>query len=174
MKKKKMYVLDIVALVAAVILIGLTGLVSSCAVSRGQGDDTKEVTLYGLGTGKSIDENTAREIAIDVALGSLSKKYESKVKSASSNYTRQSGNKNTTLYESLIDIYTNNILRGVEYKGDRRPVRRNMRGEYIYRVEARVNQTVLKRSVDTVLDNYEMTREQRQAFREEMMGAGNY
>ena len=174
MKKKRMYLLDIVALVAAVILIGLTGLVSSCAVSRGQGDDTKEVTLYGLGTGKSIDENTARGMAKTAALGDLSQAIRVKVKSASSNYTRQNGGKNTALYESLVDAFTDNILQGVEYRGDRRPVRRNMRGEYIYRVEARVNQTVLKRSVDTVLDNYEMTREQRQAFREEMMGAGNY
>jgi hypothetical protein len=73
-----------------------------------------------------------------------------------------------------VDIFTDNILQGVEFKGDRRPVRRNMSGKYIYRVEARVSQTVFKKSVDTVLDNYEMTREQRQAFREEMMGAGNY
>ena len=172
MKKKKMYVLDIVALVAAVILIGLTGLVSSCAVSRGQGDDTKEVTLYGLGDGKAFDKNIARGVAKTAALGELSLAVKARVKSVTSNYFNLDNKREKCLYESLADSYTDNTLKGVVFKGDRHPVRRNLRGEYVYSIEARITQEVLKQNLG-IYENY-LTREQRQAFREEMMGSGNY
>lgn len=129
----------------------------------------KEVELYGYGVGTSTDENTARGMAMTAALGDLSTKLQAEVRTASSNYQKQSGTYNKTLYESLTEVVSQNRLQGVTYKGDKKPASRKG-GKYEYRIEARINQTLLKKNVEAIFDELDATAEERDAFRKEMFG----
>ena len=129
----------------------------------------EEVELVGYGVGKSADESLARKIAMTDALGDLSTKMKAAVRTASSNYQKQSGTYNKTLFEAITDVVSENQLQGVIYSGDRRPAQ-YVKGQYVFRIEARVNHTVLKKNVDTVLDELDATDEERDAFRREMFG----
>ena len=129
----------------------------------------EEVELYGYGVGASSDENTARGMAMTAALGDLSTKLQSEVRTASSNYQKQTGTFNKTLFESLTEVVSRNRLQGVTYKGDKKPASRKG-GKYEYRIEARVNQTLLKKNVEAVFDELDATADERDAFRKEMFG----
>lgn len=130
----------------------------------------EEVTLQGIGTGESTDENIARGIAKNVALGDLSVKLEARVRTASSNYQKQVGETSKVLYESLVEVVSKNNLQDVVYTGDITPV--NVRnGKYKYQVTATVNQTRLMEKMDQVLERLDATDEERDAFREEMFGS---
>ena len=150
-------------LAIAIMLIASCGTSKETAKTQGMDYTAEEVELYGYGVGKSADENTARGIAMTVALGDLSQKIEANVRTASSNYAKQTGTTNKTLF------YSNNLLQGVVYKGDRIP-ERYTKGQYVYRVEARINHTIFKKNVENVLDELDATKEERDAFRREMFG----
>lgn len=129
----------------------------------------EEVELYGYGVGKSSDENTARGMAMTLSLGDLSVKLQAKVRTAASNYQKQSGDFNKTLYESLTEVVSENRLQGVAFTGDRNPASCK-NGLYEYRVTARINQVILKETVGSILDRYSSVEEERDAFRKEMFG----
>lgn len=129
----------------------------------------EEVELVGYGRGVSVDWNTARGIATTNALGDLSQKMEAKVRTASTNYQKQSGSYNKALYEAITDVVSQNNLRGVTYKGDKKEVS-NRGGKFEFRVEARVNHVQLRKNIDAVLDELDATDEERDAFRREMFG----
>lgn len=129
----------------------------------------EEVELYGYGVGTSTDENTARGIAMTAALGDLSTKLQAEVRTASSNYQKQTGSNNKTLFESLTEVVSQSKLQGVTYKGDKKPAS-HKGGKYEYRIEARVNQTILKKNVEAIFDELDATVEERDAFRKEMFG----
>ena len=159
-----------------VILAIIAVLVSSCAVSNKTTKSAdyvaEEVELVGYGQGESSDWNTAQGIAQTQALKNLSIKLGSAVRTASSNYQKQSGNYNKTLYESLTEVVSEQNLEGVVYKGDSRETfYRN--GKYMFRVEARVNHTILRKNIERVLEELDATDEEREAFRREMFGANN-
>lgn len=149
--------------------------ISGCAPMRnatttqGINFTTEEIEIYGYGVGTSTDENTARGIAMTAALGDLSTKLQAEVRTASSNYQKQTGSYNKTLFESLTEVVSQNRLQGVTYKGDRKPASRRG-GKYEYRIEARVNQTILKKNVEAVFDELDATAEERNAYRQEMFG----
>lgn len=103
------------------------------------------------------------------ALGDLSAKLQAEVRTASSNYQRQTGAGNATLFESLTEAVSRNRLLGVTYKGDR-TANSFRNGKYTYRIEARVSQTILRRNVDRILDETEATADERAAFMREMFG----
>lgn len=144
---------------------------SSKRLSSTQGMEytAEEVELYGYGVGTSTDENTARGIAMTAALGDLSTKLQSEVRTASSNYQKQTGSYNKTLFESLTEVVSQNRLQGVTYKGDKKPAS-HKGGKYEYRIEARVNQTILKKNVEAIFDELDTTAEERNAYRQEMFG----
>ena len=129
----------------------------------------EEVEFYGYGVGTSTDENTARGIAMTAALGDLSTKLQAEVRTASSNYQKQTGSFNKTLFESLTEVVSQNRLQGVTYKGDKKPAS-HKGGKYEYRIEAHVNQTILKKTVEAIFDELDATQEERNAFRKEMFG----
>ena len=162
---KKIFAIFAVAIVAMWI--------NSCGTSKkavtNQEYTVEEVELYGYGVGESTNENTARGIAMTAALGDLSIKLGSNVNAARSNYEKQNGNYNKALYESLVDVVSSNRLTGITYKGDRKPdsVRR---GVYTYRIEAHVNQVLLRKNVEAILDEMDATAEERNAYRREMFG----
>lgn len=132
----------------------------------------EEVTLYGYGVGKYEDENTARNMAMTAALGDLSVKLQAKVRTASSNYQKQTGTMNKTLFESLTEVVSENQLQGVTFIGDKK-ASDYTRGKYEYRIEARVNETILKKSVNAILDELDATADERDAYRREMFGDDN-
>ena len=117
----------------------------------------------------SADENTARGMAMTLSLGDLSVKLQAKVRTAASNYQKQSGDFNKTLYESLTEVVSENRLQGVAFTGDRNPASCK-NGQYEYRVTARINQVILKETVGSILDRYSSVEEERDAFRKEMFG----
>jgi hypothetical protein len=123
----------------------------------------------GYGVGVSADENTARGIAMTAALGDLSTKLQAEVRTASSNYQRQTGNANSTLFESLTESVSRNRLQGVAYKGDR-SAQSYRNGRYTYRIEARLSQTVFRQNVERILDEMDATADERAAFKREMFG----
>jgi hypothetical protein len=129
----------------------------------------EEVELVGYGRGVSVDWNTARGIATTNALGDLSQKMEAKVRTASSNYQKQSGTYNKTLYEAITDVVSQNNLKGVTYKGDKKEVS-SRGGKFEFRVEARVNYTLLRKNVESVLDELDATDAERDEFRRQMFG----
>ena len=129
----------------------------------------EEVELVGYGVGKSADESTARRMAMTDALGDLSAKMKAAVRTASSNYQKQSGTYNKTLFEAITDVVSENHLQGVVYKGDRKPDQYT-KGQYIFRVEARMNHTILRKNVEGILDELDATDAERDAFRREMFG----
>ena len=141
----------------------------SITTTQGQDYTAEEVELYGYGVGTSTDENTARGMAMTAALGDLSTKLQAEVRTASSNYQKQSGTFNKTLYESLTEVVSQNRLQGVTYKGDKKPASRKG-GKYEYRIDARINQTLLKKNVEAIFDELDATAEERDAFRKEMFG----
>jgi hypothetical protein len=96
-------------------------------------------------------------------------KMKSAVRTANSNYQKQSGTYNKALFEAITDVVSENHLQGVLYKGDRKPDQYT-RGQYVFRVEARVNHTILRKNVDSVLDELDATDAERDAFRREMFG----
>ena len=159
-----------ICMAIAMLLIASCGTSKKAAQTQGMDYTAEEVELYGYGVGKSTDENTARGMAMTSALGDLSQKMQVKVRTASSNYAKQSGTFNKTLYESLTEVVSENRLQGVVYKGDKRPDQ-YVRGTYVYRVEARVNHTILKKNIESVLDELDATDEERDAFRREMFGS---
>lgn len=158
-----------------VAIFAISFLISACSASnkatKMQGTEytAEEVELYGYGVGTSTDENTARGMAMTAALGDLSTKLQAEVRTASSNYQKQSGTFNKTLYESLTEVVSQNRLQGVTYKGDKKPASRKG-GKYEYRIEARINQTLLKKNVEAIFDELDATAEERDAFRKEMFG----
>ena len=160
--------LIIVCYVAAILsLTGCAAGRNATTLSQGDGFEAEEIELYGFGVGRSSDENTARGIAMTNALGDLSVKMQASVRTASSEYKKQTGISNKALYESLIEVVSDNRLEGVVYSGDRRPSSFK-NGQYEYRVEARVNHTLLKKKVDSILDELDATDEEREAFRSYM------
>ena len=160
-----------------VAIFAISFLISACSASnkatKMQGTEytAEEVELYGYGVGTSTDENIARGMAMTAALGDLSTKLQAEVRTASSNYQKQSGTFNKTLYESLTEVVSQNRLQGVTYKGDKKPASRKG-GKYEYRIEARINQTLLKKNVEAIFDELDATAEERDAFRKEMFGGG--
>lgn len=149
----------------------LAGCASSKKAAETQGMEytAEEVELVGYGRGVSTDWNTARGIAVTNALGDLSTKMTNSVRTASSNYQKQSGTFNKTLYEALTEVVSANNLEGVVYKGDKREVS-HRGGAFEFRVEARINHTILKKNIENVLDELDATDEERDAFRREMFG----
>lgn len=150
-------------------------MLASCASSKkavetqGAEYTAEEVELVGYGRGESADWNTARGIAVTNSLGDLSMKMKAAVRTASSNYQKQSGTFNKTLYEAITDVVSTNNLQGVVFKGDKKEVsRRN--GKYEFRVEARVNHTILRKNIENVLDELDATDAERDEFRREMFG----
>lgn len=129
----------------------------------------ERVDLTGYGVGVSADENTARGIAMTAALGDLSTKLQTEVRTASSNYQKQTGSANGTLFESLTESVSQNRLQGVTYKGDRSAYSyRN--GKYTYRIEARLSQTIFRQNVERILDEMDAAADERAAFKREMFG----
>lgn|GEM_PF-3713810 len=159
----------IVAIFAIAFLISACGTSNKATKMQGTDYTAEEVELYGYGVGTSTDENTARGMAMTAALGDLSTKLQAEVRTASSNYQKQSGTFNKTLYESLTEVVSQNRLQGVTYKGDKKPASRKG-GKYEYRIEARINQTLLKKNVEAIFDELDATAEERDAFRKEMFG----
>ena len=159
----------IVAIFAIAFLISACGTSNKATKMQGTDYTAEEVELYGYGVGTSTDENTARGMAMTAALGDLSTKLQAEVRTASSNYQKQSGTFNKTLYESLTEVVSQNRLQGVTYKGDKKPASRKG-GKYEYRIEARINQTLLKKNVEAIFDKLDATAEERDAFRKEMFG----
>ena len=159
----------IVAIIAIAFLISACGTSNKATKMRGMDYTAEEVELYGYGVGTSTDENTARGMAMTAALGDLSTKLQAEVRTASSNYQKQSGTFNKTLYESLTEVVSQNRLQGVTYKGDKKPASRKG-GKHEYRIEARINQTLLKKNVEAIFDELDATAEERDAFRKEMFG----
>ncbi len=157
----------IFAVVIAAMMINSCG--SSKKAATVQDYTVEEVELYGYGVGESANENTARGIAMTAALGDLSIKLGSNVNAARSNYEKQSGTYNKALYESLVDVVSSNRLTGITYKGDRKPDSYK-RGVYTYRIEAHVNQVLLRKNVEAILDEMDATAEERNAYRSEMFG----
>ena len=157
----------------AIAILMLAGCASSkkAVESQTQGVEytAEEVELVGYGRGVSADWNTARGIAITNSLGDLSTKMKAAVRTASSNYQKQTGNYNKTLYEAITDVVSENHLQGVVFKGDRKEVS-NRGGQFEFRVEARVNTTILKRNVESIFDELDATEAERDAFRREMFG----
>ena len=155
----------------AIAMMLLAGCASSKKAAETQGVDytAEEVELVGYGRGESVDWNTARGIAITEALGDLSRKMKAAVRTASSNYQKQTGTANKTLYEAITDVVSENRLMGVTFKGDKREVDRRG-GKFEFRVEARVNTTILRKNVDTILDELDATDEERNEFRRQMFG----
>lgn len=153
----------------AIAIVLLAGCASSKKAVTGMDYTAEEVELVGYGRGESADWNTARGIAVTAALGDLSQKMEASVRTASSNYQKQSGTYNKTLYEALTDVVSVNKLQGVVYKGDRKEICRHG-GRFEFRVEARVNHTILRKNIESVLDELDATDEERDAFRREMFG----
>lgn len=129
----------------------------------------ERVDLTGYGVGVSADENTARGIAMTAALGDLSTKLQAEVRTASSNYQKQTGNANSTLFESLTESVSRNRLQGVAYKGDR-SAQSYRNGRYTYRIEARLSRTVFRQNVERILDEMDATADERAAFKREMFG----
>lgn len=158
----------------ALAVMMLAGCASSKKAVETQGAEytAEEVELVGYGRGVSTDWNTARGIAITNSLGDLSMKMKAAVRTASSNYQKQTGNFNKTLYEALTDVVSENHLEGVVFKGDRKEVS-NHGGKFEFRVEARVNHTILRRNIEGVLDELDATDAERDAFRREMFGDDN-
>ena len=153
----------------AMFLIAGCGTSKKAVETQGAEYTAEEVELVGYGRGVSPDWNTARGIAINAALGDLSQRMEAKVRTASSNYQRQTGNTNKALFEAITDVVSQSTVRGVTYKGDKKESSfRN--GKFEFRVEARVNHTILRRNVEGVLDELDATEAERDAFRREMFG----
>lgn len=153
----------------AMLLIAGCGTSKKAVETQGAEYTAEEVELVGYGRGVSPDWNTARGIAINAALGDLSQRMEAKVRTASSNYQRQTGNTNKALFEAITDVVSQSTVRGVTYKGDKKESSfRN--GKFEFRVEARVNHTILRRNVEGVLDELDATEAERDAFRREMFG----
>lgn len=153
----------------AMLLIAGCGTSKKAVETQGAEYTAEEVELVGYGRGVSPDWNTARGIAINAALGDLSQRMEAKVRTASSNYQRQTGNTNKALFEAITDVVSQSTVRGVTYKGDKKEASfRN--GKFEFRVEARVNHTILRRNVEGVLDELDATEAERDAFRREMFG----
>ena len=155
------------AIVAAFAMINSCG--SSKKAVAAQDYTVEEVEVYGYGIGKSEDENTARNTAITVALGELSTKLQANVRTASSNYQKQNGSQNKTLFESLTEVVSQNRLQGVKFEGDRKPAS-HIGKIYEYRVTARVDQVLLRKSIETALNELDVTEEDRAAFKAEMFG----
>ena len=155
----------------AIAMMLLAGCASSKKAVETQGAEytAEEVELVGYGRGESVDWNTARGIAMTEALGDLSKKMKAAVRTASSNYQKQTGTMNKTLYEAITDVVSENRLVGVAFKGDKKETSRSG-GKYEFRVEARVNTTILRKSVDAILDELDATDEERNEFRRQMFG----
>ena len=166
---------DLIIKCFSLIILPIVFDISSCAPMRSITTNqslefsAEEIELYGYGVGTSPDENTARGMAMTAALGDLSTKLQAEVRTASSNYQKQSGTFNKTLYESLTEVVSQNRLQGVTYKGDKKPAS-HKGGKYEYRIEARVNQTILKKNVEAIFDDLDATDEERAAFRSEMFG----
>ena len=153
----------------AMLLIAGCGTSKKAVETQGAEYTAEEVELVGYGRGVSPDWNTARGIAINAALGDLSQRMEAKVRTASSNYQRQTGNTNKALIEAITDVVSQSTVRGVTYKGDKKESSfRN--GKFEFRVEARVNHTILRSNVEGVLDELDATEAERDAFRREMFG----
>lgn len=152
----------------AICLVMLAGCASSKKTTKTSEYTAEKVELYGYGVGKSVDENTARGLAITAALGDLSVKMDAKVRTASSNYQKQTGEFNKTLYEALAEVVSTNHLQGVYFKGDRIPVSSGR--EYVFRVEARLDHTIFKKNVESILDDLSATESEREAFKREMFG----
>ena len=108
-------------------------------------------------------------MAMTVPLGDLSVKLQAKVRTAASNYQKQSGDFNKTLYESLSEVVSENRLQGVAFSGDKAPASCK-HGVYEYRVTARINQVILRETVGGILDRYSSVEEERDAFKREMFG----
>ena len=153
----------------AIAMMLLVGCATQKKAVEGAEYTAEEVELVGYGRGVSTDWNTARGIATTNALGDLSQKMEAKVRTASSNYQKQSGTFNKTLYEAITDVVSQNNLRGVTYKGDKKEVS-SRGGKFEFRVEARVNYTLLRKNVESVLDELDATDAERDEFRREMFG----
>ena len=153
----------------AIAMMLLVGCATQKKAVEGVEYTAEEVELVGYGRGVSTDWNTARGIATTNALGDLSQKMEAKVRTASSNYQKQSGTFNKTLYEAITDVVSQNNLRGVTYKGDKKEVS-SRGGKFEFRVEARVNYTLLRKNVESVLDELDATDAERDEFRREMFG----
>ena len=158
-----------VIVLAVVFTMTACGLSNKVTTTHGMEYTAGEVELYGYGVGTSTDENTARGIAMTAALGDLSTKLQAEVRTASSNYQKQTGSFNKTLFESLTEVVSQNRLQGVTYKGDKKPAS-HRGGKYEYRIEAHVNQTILKKNVEAIFDELDATQEERNAFRKEMFG----
>ena len=165
------YIRIVKTVVAFSICLAMTccGSSKKASISQGVEYTAEEVEFYGYGVGTSTDENTARGIAMTAALGDLSAKLQAEVRTASSNYQKQTGNINKTLFESLTEVVSQNRLQGVTYKGDKKPASYKG-GKYEYRIEARVSQTVLKKSVEAIFDELDATAQERDAFRKAMFG----
>ena len=129
----------------------------------------EQVDLTGYGVGVSADENTARGIAMTTALGDLSTKLQAEVRTASSNYLKQTGTANKALFESLTEFISQNRLQGVTYKGDK-SAHSFKNGRYTYRIEARLSQTIFRQNVERILDETDATADERAAFKREMFG----
>lgn len=166
----KRVVISVSAFFVLLLLLSSCGSGKATATKKQPAEYTaEEVELYGYGVGTSTDENTARGMAMTAALGDLSTKLQAEVRTASSNYQKQTGNFNKTLYESLTEVVSQNRLQGVTYKGDKKPAS-HKGGKYEYRIEARVNQTILKKSIEAVFDELDATAQERDAFRKAMFG----
>lgn len=155
----------------AIAIVLLAGCASSKKAVETQGMEytAEEVELVGYGRGVSPDWNTARGIAITNALGDLSMKMEATVRTANSNYQKQSGTTNKTLYEAITDAVSKNVLKGVVFKGDKKEVTHRGSG-FEFRVEARMSHTIFKKNIENILDELDATDEERDAFRREMFG----
>jgi hypothetical protein len=160
-------------LLPAVIILLMTA--NGCGSSKnGLAQQEPEYTveraeLTGYGVGVSADENTARGMAMTAALGDLSTKLQAEVRTASSNYQKQTGTANKTLFESLTESVSQNRLHGVTYKGDK-SAHSYKNGRYTYRIEARLNQTIFRQNVERILDEMNATADERAAFKKEMFG----
>ena len=159
----------IFGLVMVLMLAGCANSKKAANKTQGMEYVAEEVELVGYGYGESTDWGIARGKAMDMALGDLSRKMDAKVRTASSTYQKELGEITKVLYESLTEVISENHLQGVQYKGDRNPVR--MRGnKFVFNVEARINHTLFRETAESVLNRLDVTENERDAFRRTMFG----
>lgn len=152
-----------------------TMLFAGCATQKkvtetnGMDYTAEEIELVGYGRGVSTDWNTARSMAKTAAIGELSMQLESRVRTASSNYMKKRENFEKVIYESITEVVSQNNLRGVTFSFSGDSPKYNKR-EYVVVAEARLNQTIFRKTTDAILDELDATDEERDAFRREMFG----
>ena len=158
-----------ICMAVAMLLIASCGTSKKATEVKDSDYKVEEVELTGIGRGTSSDWNMARSRARTLALGDLSVQIDARVSTASSDYMKQKGY-DKVLFESLTEVVSKNRLQGVSFKydGDGPKARKK---NYLVIVTAKLNQVFARKTVDGILNDLDITDEERDAFRREMFGS---